>query len=254
MSDEPTPTTPAVPGAGRDAATERADAAMPVMPHDPQRTRGRYLYTCDGRPVGVDERFVLGEVAPGVVRIRSTRVSATPTARLEVDARIREDGSDALVRWVGSSPGVARAARAEYAASGDEVVVTREVDGVSHGTVTARGASYPLLRIFTGPLVVASVSELDVVVPDVADPTDLDRFLAPVTSHRTADVLGDRTVVVDGVERAGTAYRWAGGAYGEDGAEFVVDPGGLLLAYAVTQPSGRWEVTLAEVTGAWPCF
>ena len=40
-------------------------------------------------------------------------------------------------------------------------------------------------------------------------------------------------------------------AYGEDGAEFVVDPGGLLLAYAVTQPSGRWDVTLAEVSGPW---
>jgi hypothetical protein len=72
-----------------------------------------------------------------------------------------------------------------------------------------------------------------------------------VVSTRTAEVLGARAVLVDGVERAGTAYRWVGGAYPE-GAEFVVDGGGLLLEYAVLQDSGRWQVTLAEVTGPWP--
>jgi hypothetical protein len=233
------------------AATARADAEMPVMAQDAERSRGRYVYTRDGAPVGVDERFVLGEIAPGVVRVRSTRITASPTARLEVDVRVTATGSDAVVRWVGSAPGVARAARAEYAAAGGAVVVTREVDGVVHDAVTVPGASYPLMRVFTGPLVVASVPGLDLVVPDVADPTDLERFLGPVTSSRTAEVLGDRAVVVDGVEHEGTAYRWIGGAYGEDGAEFVVDRGGLLLAYAVTQPSGRWEVALAQVSGPW---
>ena len=248
MTDEPTP----LADISDDAATARADAAMPVMAQETERSRGRYRYTRDGEPVGVDERFVLGEIAPGVVRVRSTRITASPTARLEVDVRITGADSHAVVRWVGSAPGVARSARAEYAAAGDSVVVTREVDGVVHDATTVRGASYPLMRVFTGPLVVASVPGLDLVVPDVADPTDLDRFLGPVTSSRTAEVLGERPVVVDGVEHAATAYRWIGGAYGEDGAEFVVDAGGLLLSYAVTQPSGRWEVTLAEVTGPWP--
>ncbi len=247
MTDEPTPAN----GTTDESATARADAAMPVMPQDAERSRGRYVYTRDGEPVPVDERFVLGEIAPGVVRVRSTRITGSPAARLEVDARVTATGSDAVVRWVGSSPGVARAARAEYAASAGTVAVTREVDGVVHEAVTAVGASYPLMRVFTGPLVRASVTGLDVVVPDVADPADLDRFLAPVTSSRTAEVLGERVVVVDGAEHAGTAYRWVGGAYGEDGAEFVVDPGGLLLEYAVTQPSGRWEVRLAEVSGPW---
>ena len=70
--------------------------------------------------------------------------------------------------------------------------------------------------------------------------------------EQVVDAPVNREVLVDGVARAGTAYRWTGGAYGEDGADFVVDAGGLLLSYAVTQPSGRWEVTLAEVTGPWP--
>lgn len=235
-----------------DDPTRAADDAMPVMAQEADRSRGRYRYTRDGEAVAVDERFVLGQIAPGVVRVRSTRITASPTARLEVDVRMRAGSVDALVRWTGSAPGVAREARAEYAATGAEVVVAREVDGTAYDEATAVGALYPLMRVFTGPHVVASVPGLDVVVPDVADPGDLGRFLAPVVSSRAAEVLGARGVVVDGVEREGTAYRWTGGAYGEDGAEFVVDTGGLLLAYAVTQPSGRWEVTLAEVTGPWP--
>jgi hypothetical protein len=108
------------------------------------------------------------------------------------------------------------------------------------------------MRVFTGLRVLASVaSPHTVVVPDVADPADGARFLGPVVSERTAETLGERTVVVGGVERVGTAYRWVGGAY-PDGAEFVVDAGGLLLEYAVTQESGRWQVSLAEVTGPWP--
>jgi hypothetical protein len=234
-----------------DDPTRAADASMPVMAQEAERSRGRYRYSRDGEPMAVDERFVLGEIAPGVLRVRSTRITASPTARLEVDVRITADRSDTLVRWTGSAPGVAREARAEYAAADGTVDVTREVDGVVHEPVSVAGVPYPLMRVFTGPLVVRSVAGLDVVVPDVADPGDLGRFLAPVTSSRTAVLLGERGVVVDGVERAGTAYRWIGGAYGEDGAEFVVDPGGLLLSYAVTQPSGRWDVVLAEVSGPW---
>lgn len=234
-----------------DDPTRAADAAMPVMAQETERSRGRYRYSRDGEPMAVDERFVLGEIAPGVVRVRSTRITASPTARLEVDVRIDAGRTDAVVRWTGSAPGIARTARAEYAAVDGSVVVTRVVDDVVHEPVTVSGVVYPLMRVFTGPLVVGSVPGLDLVVPDVADPADLGRFLAPVTSSRTAEVLGERAVVVDGVERAGTAYRWIGGAYGEDGAEFVVDQGGLLLSYAVAQPSGRWEVVLAEATGPW---
>ncbi|MFN8169319.1 MAG: hypothetical protein U0S36_11100 [Candidatus Nanopelagicales bacterium] len=235
-----------------DDPTRAADAAMPVMAQEAERSRGRYRYWRDGDAVAVDERFVLGEVGPGAVRVRSTRITGSPTARLEVDVRLTAERTDALVRWTGSAAEVARSARAEYTATGRDVVVAREVDATAYDEVREHGALYPLMRVFTGPLVVASTAGLDVVVPDVADPSDLARFLAPVVSSRDAEVLGPRAVVVDGVEREGTAYRWTGGAYGEDGAEFVVDAGGLLLEYAVTQPSGRWRVGLAEVTGPWP--
>lgn len=241
-----------------DPALERPDApdpAMPDMPSDPgERSRGRYLYTRDGAPVGVEERFVAGEIAAGVTRVRSTRIAAAPTSRLEVDVRFSTRACDALVRWVGSDPSVVRAASAQYSAAGGSVTATRTIDGVDDGPAVAPGVLYPLMRVFTGPLVVSSVRTggLDVVVPDVGDPTDPTRFLAPTSSHRTAEIRGEATVAVDGIDHPATAYRWIGGAYGEDGADFVVDDGGLLLSYSVTQPSGRWEVTLAEVTGPWP--
>lgn len=230
------------------------DPVMPDMPDDAERTRGRYLYTRDGAAVGVDERFVLGSIAPSVVRVRSTRVTASPTARLEADVRFAAGSVTAAVRWVGSDVSVVRAATADLAGHDGVVESSRVVDEVRHESAAVAGILYPLMRVFTGPLVRASALEggLRVVVPDVADPTDAMRFLAPTVSERTAEVLGERGVVVDGIERVGTAYRWIGGAYGDDGADFVVDDGGLLLAYAVTQPSGRWEISLADVTGPWP--
>ena len=227
------------------------DPSMPDMPADAERTRGRYRYTRDGEPVGVDERFVLGEIAPGVVRVRSTRVTASPTARLEADVRFTTEAVSSLVRWVGSDPTVVRAATAEYVERGGLVEASWSVDGES-GSDQVVGTAYPLMRVFTGPFVLRSVNGLDVVVPDIADARAASTFLRPSVSRRSAEVLGAREVLVDGVARAGTAYRWTGGAYGDEGADFVIDAGGLLLSYVVTQPSGRWEVTLADVIGPWP--
>jgi hypothetical protein len=242
-------------GVQPDPATSGApvpDPAMPDMPSDPVRTRGRYRYVRDGEPVGVDERFVLGDVAPGAVRVRSTRVSATPVSRLEVDARLTAAGSDVQVRWTGSAPDVARSASAAVTEREGRVATVRTVDGTAYDDAPVVGALYPLMRVFTGLRVLASLAGPHaVVVPDIAAAADAARFLSPVVSERSAEALGERGVVVGGVEHPGTAYRWVGGAY-PDGAEFVVDPGGLLLEYAVAQDSGRWVVSLAEVTGPWP--
>jgi hypothetical protein len=225
---------------------------MPDMPTDPVRTRGRYRYARDGEPMAVEERFVLGDVADGAVRVRSTRVSATPVSRLEVDVRMTADGTDAQVRWTGSTPGVVRDATAGVSQHAGRVRTSRTVDGTAYDEVDVDGALYPLMRVFTGLRVLASVTGPHVVVvPDIAATADAARFLSPVVSTRSAEVLGERAVLVDDVEHVGTAYRWVGGAY-PDGAEFVVDPGGLLLEYAVAQDSGRWQVSLAEVTGPWP--
>jgi hypothetical protein len=228
------------------------DPAMPDMPTDAERTRGRYVYTRDAEPVPVDERFVLGAIADGVVRVRSTRITPAPAGRLEADVRFSGAGVDALLRWVGSGPDVVRSATATCVGRNGVVESTRVVDSVASVGDRVAGELYPLMRVFTGAVVVRSVGGLDVVVPDIADCTDPARYLLPAASRREAVVLGERGVVVDGVERAGAAYRWSGGVYGEEGAEFVVDDGGLLLAYSVTQPSGRWDVTLTEVTGPWP--
>jgi hypothetical protein len=228
------------------------DPAMPDMPRDPVRTRGRYSYLRDGEPMAVEERFVLGDLDDATVRVRATRVSATPVSRLEVDARLTATGTDVAVRWTGSTPGVVRDASATLSASGGRVRTTRTVEGTAYDEVVVDGALYPLVRVFTGVHVLSSVAAPHpVVVPDIADPADGARFLSPVVSTRSAEVLGGRVVLVDGVEHVGMAYRWVGGAY-PDGAEFVVDDGGLLLEYVVAQDSGRWQVTLSELTGPWP--
>jgi hypothetical protein len=228
------------------------DPAMPDMPRDPVRTRGRYSYLRDGEPMAVEERFVLGDLDDATVRVRATRVSATPVSRLEVDARITATGTEVQVRWTGSTAGsrARRGGGGECERRAGAHDAHRRGDGVRRGRRRGR-ALPPHAGLHGGARALLGRAPHSVVVPDIADPADGARFLAPVVSERTAQVLGERSVLVGGVERAGTAYRWVGGAY-PDGAEFVVDDGGLLLEYAVAQDSGRWQVTLSELTGPWP--
>ena len=118
------------------------------------------------------------------------------------------------------------------------VAVTREVDGVVHEPVTAVGASYPLMRVFTGPLVRR--------VGDGARRRRARRRRPgrPRPVPRARDELahgrGARRARRGGRRRRSTrARRTAGSAAptARTAREFVVDPGGLLLAYAVTSPA-----------------
>ncbi len=234
---------------------DAATPTMPTVPTEPVRTRGRYVYRFAGAVVPVDERFVLGQVGDGV-RVRATRVAAHPTVRLEATVTYRPSRPvAAALRWTGSSPGIPASAEATIAADNDRVRTERIVDGRYHLDESVRGELLPLLRVFAGPVVVATSEPggRDVVVPDIRDPGRPATLFAPLVDRRTAELLGEREVVVDGVARGGRAYRAVGGAYGERGAEFVVDEGGLLLGYTWDQPRvGAWDVRLDGLTGPWP--
>lgn len=224
---------------------------MPDTPRDPVRTRGRYVTTFDGRPSGVDERFVLGEIAPGAVRSRTTRVLSRPVARLESDARFDARGTSVAIRWVGSAAGAVREASAELVEDAGEVSAARIVEGTAYAVSRVRGRLDPLGHVTAGPLVLAAVGGLDVVEPDLSAPDDPAAFLAAVTTRRTAAAAGTAVVVVDGVEREGTSYLWSDGRLGTD-AHVVIDAGGLLLRSRLTTADGLLEVVLAEVSGPWP--
>jgi hypothetical protein len=224
---------------------------MPDMPRDPERTRGRYVVTLDGRPAGSDERFVLGDIAPGVWRIRTTRVSAHPTSRLESDVRIDASGTSVAVRWVGSAVDVVREASADLLEQAGVVSGTRSVEGHAYDEVAAGGRLHTPAHVVSGPLLLDAVDGIDVVEPYLLDASDERVFLEPVVLRWTTTRTGEDSVLVAGEERAGTAYDWVASSTGREAA-VLIDAGGLLLRTRVTTPEGELEVRLVEVDGPWP--
>jgi hypothetical protein len=225
---------------------------MHSLPADPERTRGRYSFTLDGRPAGIDERFVLGEIAPGVVRVRTTRVSSRPMSRWESDVRIERDQTTVAIRFTGSGEGVVRAASAQLVEAGGTVTASRVVDGTTWTAGEALGGRIDALaHAVAGPLMLDAVPNLAVVAPDAFDPTHPTRFLSPLLQTWRCSELESASVEVSGVAHEGTAYDWADETTHRTGV-VVVDGGGMLLSTAVATPEGLLEVRLVEVSGAWP--
>lgn len=262
-----------------------------------------YEYFHDGEREPIDERvLILRDDEDGSVRVIGSRVAFGTELRVAVAFGSQEPGASsadraviASLEWIPDVTTDVVARRAEYVLAGRTLIVDVDggadpatgddgeppgrgdvhggtdpatVGGPDDGFVTSlpEGARlFPLLRVFSGPVVMACAAAtvadgagVTVVVPDVRDPSKTDEFLAPVIDVRTARNVGTEDVVVERTESAdevepATVFRYFGGSYDEDGAEVVVDAGGLLRRYAWDQPgAGFWDVRLAEVTGAWP--
>jgi len=226
------------------------DPGMPDMPRDAERTRGRYVRLRDGKPTGMEERFVLGEIAPGVVRVRSTLITPSPVGRLETDVRLSAGAVHLTVRWVGSSEKAVREADGEYHWSDGVVLGSWRIDGESGPGGTAQGILDPSSLILQGRFVASGRAGLDLVMPNEADPSDRHSFLSMLCVTATSTLVGEREVEVDGVARKGNVYRWE---VREVGPEVVVDRGGLLLRQLIEVPDGPvHEAVLMDVTGPWP--
>ncbi len=196
------------------------------------------------------------------------------------------------LEWISSIDTGVITRRAEYVLAGttlitdvddgDVVTANDPADG-DVATLPEGAQLFALLRIFSGPVVMAcaispasvepaitsdgtadvpasllSETSTTVIVPDVRDPSKREQLFLPLVDRRTAEVVGTEDVVVERATSAdeitqATIYRYVGGSYGEQGAEVVVDDGGLMRRYAWDQPDvGHWDVRLAEVTGTWP--
>lgn len=231
-------------------STAPTDPAMPDMPRDAERSRGRYVRYRDGRPTGMEERFVLGEIAPGVVRIRATLITPSPVGKLETDARLSAGHVEASVRWVGSGDRAIREASGHYTGADGIVTGSWRLDGEQYPEATASGILDPSSLIMKGLYVATGRAGVDLVMPDEAAPDDPGRFLSLLAVTATSTVIGERSVEVDGEQRAGIAYRWQVTGVGP---EVVVDRGGLLLHQRIELPDGVvHEARLMDVSGPWP--
>jgi hypothetical protein len=204
----------------------------------------------DGEPTGMEERWVLGEIRPGVVRVRSTLVTPSPVGRLETDVRVQSGLIEAQLRWTGSGSGSVQSGSGRYVGADGVVSGSWQLDDDEPRTDSAVGLLDPSSLIMSGRVIATARAGLDLVMPDQAAPGDRERFLSLFRVTATSTLREEVEVEVDGVAHPALAYDWQVTGVGP---VVVVDRGGLLLHQRVTTPDGRTvEARLVGVSGPWP--
>ncbi|MFT6958627.1 MAG: hypothetical protein ACJAYC_003647 [Halieaceae bacterium] len=213
---------------------------------------GFYHYSLNGKPAEVSETWSLEGELTGECRITSKR--AAPGTNISVAALVSRGAvQNFSVDW---SDGAAENISAQYDLQGDNPIVTRrgigntelEVIKVAIETRHEPPLLFPLMRIFTGPLI-ARLLERDsnstVVLPDIADPADELKLLKPLISKRSAKLLGEEMIsATDGEELLCRGCEYSGGEYTAE-SRFWLAADDLLERYQWQQsPELFWDVRL----------
>jgi hypothetical protein len=194
-----------------------------------QKRTGRYHYTCDGVMVAT-EAWSIETAIDGSTLIRSSRDASQFGAHFHVEGRISTSGEslyDFAFRRSADGP-VLRIAHYLVDAMGKIAFNTEKAIETSSEAIF-----FPLMRIFTGRAIIASVKaggEATWVVPQIATPTKLESLFEPDLSVRHVEVVA-------GLENC---YLLAGGPYAEK-ARIKLFPDGLLETYQFT-PIGTKQV------------
>jgi hypothetical protein len=215
-------------------------------------TSGGYRYLLNGRPTAVAESWDIdGELATQC-QINSLRVA--PGVEIEVTAEVSKGIVQGFTStWRSDSE---QATSARYVLQADRVLVswsgarstTEEVIEVYHEGASSEPLLFPLMRIFSGPLI-ARILNLggagNVILPDINDPGDETRLLRPLSTVRRAIVIeSDALLSLDGVDQPCRRCEYTGDQYGA-GSHFWLGEDDLLLRYQWQQSQQHnWDVWL----------
>ncbi|MCH9690975.1 MAG: hypothetical protein K0U59_02745 [Gammaproteobacteria bacterium] len=222
--------------------------------------QGCYHYSCDGRTMPVQDTWQLGRDKKGRRLLTSQRLVGELgfgiTARAVLSAKLV---TECLLHWRDET-GEVSARYQLLTPAGKNAHLNNPVDahwcgpnGPQH-RVLSEGARllFPLMRIFMGPLLI-NLSQFkegcEVVTPDIVDPSQRGKLLAPRVSHRQAQtVVGDATTL--GAQDLGnevSAFIYHGDEAERD-AHCFVDKRGLLVGYDWPSSTGRlWKVRLRDL-------
>lgn len=205
---------------------------------------GTYLYWRDGIAQPIREPWTLS-VDGGDWLLSGQRV-IEEVPRLGIDARYRDHAwQDCALDWL--SPQDPWPQTHFYFMREGALRWRAPNDIDDHAlTLPSRCLLFPLLRAAAGPLLWALTrTPRWVVVPELKQTVDTRRFLSPSLSERRACV---------GASPQGeqTHYRYFGGEYGENGADYWIDHQGLLRRYTWQAPDGLWECRLIALETAPP--
>lgn len=225
--------------------------------------QGRYYYSCDGREMPVQDSWQLGEDDDGHRILISQRLVGEEGFGMEARARL-SDGlvSECHVRWRDEVDEVEARYRLRTSPGGapqlgDDIEADwTGPNGPQQAQLAGRGRLlFPLMRIFMGPLLLKLErfrEGLEVVTPDIVDPSQRGKLLAPRISHRSArPMAGD--AATQGAQELGadiSAYIYQGDEAERD-VHCYVDGRGLLVGYDWPSSTGRlWQVRLRDLEWA----
>ncbi|AOS95568.1 hypothetical protein AUP74_00091 [Microbulbifer aggregans] len=222
--------------------------------------QGRYEYSCDGRTMPVQDCWQLGLDEHGHRMLMSQRLVGEQGFGMEVRARLQAGlVTECDVRWRdevdevhahyalqipdGASPSIGDPILARW--SGPNGPQEAELEGRNR-------LLFPLMRIFMGPLLLKLDQHRDgfeVVSPDVVDPSQRGKLLAPRISFRSArPMAGD--AATQGAQELGqdiSAFIYHGDEAERD-AHCFLDSRGLLIGYDWPSSTGRlWQVRLRDL-------
>jgi len=222
--------------------------------------QGRYQYSCDGRDMPVQDSWQLGVDGDGRRTVISRRLVGDRGFGMEVRALFSEGlVSECGVCWrdeVDEVNARYRLCSAEGAAPrlGDTIEANWSgPNGPQQAFVEGKGRLlFPLMRIFMGPLLLKLEQfreGLEVVTPDIVDPSQRGKLLAPRVSHRSARPMAGE-VATQRTQELGSsvsAYIYQGDEAERD-AHCYVDGRGLLVGYDWPSSTGRlWQVRLRDL-------
>ncbi|WP_226702316.1 hypothetical protein [Microbulbifer elongatus] len=225
--------------------------------------QGRYEYICDGRAMPVQDDWQLGRDEDGQQLLISRRLVGEQGHGIEVRARM-DAGlvTECRVTWKDEVDEVnahyrlaPQGARVPHMGDAIEAEWTGP-NGLQQSVLEGQNRLlFPLMRIFMGPLLMRLRDMefgCEVVAPDIVDPSQRGKLLAPRVSHRRASIVaGDANI--QGVHDLGpdiTVFSYQGDEAERD-THCYVDPRGLLVGYDWPSSTGRlWQVRLRDLEWA----
>ncbi|MEH6580340.1 MAG: hypothetical protein V7754_00285 [Halioglobus sp.] len=213
---------------------------------------GSYQYLLNGRPAPVEESWRYEGDLAGECRIFGQRVAIG--VEIEVSALMCQGKVlqfDTL--WRGNSAGIITA---HYRQRDDGLSVNwsgagsdrEEVIEIRHETEDSEPLLFPLMRIFTGPLIARLVEQGGagrVILPNIENPAAPEVLLRPQVSERKASIIEeDKLTFGDGSEVLCRCCEYTGDQYSAD-SRFWLGPDDMLQRYQWQQTvDQRWDVWL----------
>jgi hypothetical protein len=213
--------------------------------------RGVYHYWLNGTDTGIREAWHMHTQPTGEQIIEITRDASVYGSQISVTI-VRQAAllRSATIEWRNNTPGHVAHAHALYTLNDGRLHVSRTADGQSSQASIELGSGRifsPLVRVTFGSVLRALLGSphgAEVIVPDIRDPADALRLLAPHIEQRHAQLVGDDTILLYGTPTHALKVDYATAA-SDDCFTYWLNDRDLVLRYQMQRGAQLWDVFLA---------